>query len=74
MTLFQMYVPPYIQGRFFSIVNTIAGAVIPLSYAFVGFLCDQIGVMHLMTINGCVLVVSSIVMLFIPKIKAQYIL
>ncbi|GHT04101.1 MFS transporter [Bacteroidia bacterium] len=74
LTIFQMYVPTYIQGRFFSIVNTIAGAVIPLSYAFVGFLSDAIGIMPLMTINGCVLTVLSVGMLLIPKIKGEYIL
>ncbi|MDH8700959.1 DHA3 family macrolide efflux protein-like MFS transporter [Dysgonomonadaceae bacterium PH5-43] len=74
MTIFQTYVPPYIQGRFFSIVNTIAGAVIPLSYAFVGVLSDYFGIMTLMTMNGILLLLTSFAMLFIPKIKGEYII
>lgn len=74
MTIFQTYVPTYIQGRFFSIVNTVAGAVIPLSYAMVGFVSDSIGIMPLMMINGGVLVVSSIGMLMVPKIKSDYVI
>lgn len=74
MTIFQTYVPPYIQGRFFSIVNTIAGAVIPLSYAFVGVLSDYIGIMHLMTLNGIMLLLTSFAIVFIPKIKGEYVI
>jgi hypothetical protein len=62
-------VPTYIQGRFFSILNTMAGAVIPLSYAFVGILSDHTGIMPLMMMNGSVFALSSAVMLFIPRIK-----
>ncbi|GHV76067.1 MFS transporter [Spirochaetia bacterium] len=74
MTLFQSYVPPFIQGRFFSILNTIAGAVIPLSYAVVGFVSNKINIMDLMFINGCVLAASSFVMLCIKKIDGEYVL
>ncbi|GHV83768.1 MFS transporter [Spirochaetia bacterium] len=74
MTLFQSYVPPFIQGRFFSILNTIAGAVIPLSYAIVGFVSSKINIMDLMFINGCILAASSFVMLCIKKIEGEYVL
>ncbi|MDR2842742.1 MAG: MFS transporter [Spirochaetaceae bacterium] len=74
MTLFQVFVPVYIQGRFFSILNTIAGAVIPLSYAMVGFASSKFGIMNLMFINGCVLCASSFIMLCIPKIKIDYVI
>ncbi|GHU38733.1 MFS transporter [Spirochaetia bacterium] len=74
MTLFQSYVPPFIQGRFFSILNTVAGAVIPLSYAIVGFVSNKINIMDLMFINGCVLAASSFVMLCIKKIDGEYVL
>ena len=74
MTIFQTYVPPHIQGRFFSIVNTISGAVIPLSYAFVGVLSDHLGIMFLMTLNGAMLLATSFALLFIPKIKGEYII
>jgi len=74
MTIFQTYVPTYIQGRFFSIVNTVAGAVIPLSYAMVGFVSDGIGIMPLMMINGAMLVVGSFGMLLVPKIKSDYVI
>jgi MFS family permease len=72
MTLFQTYVPPYIQGRFFSIVNTVTGVVIPFSYVFVGFLSISIDIMNIMLINGIILGFSSFALLFIPKINAEY--
>ncbi len=66
--LFQFTVPQELKGRFFGLVATAIAGTAPLSYMFVGFVSDWLGVDRVMTVCGTGLLLLTVSVLLIPQV------
>ncbi|SMC86722.1 MFS transporter [Sporomusa malonica] len=67
--LFQFTVPQELKGRFFGLVATAIAGTAPLSYMFVGFVSDWLGVDRVMTVCGTGLLLLTVSVLLIPRVR-----
>lgn len=67
--LFQFTVPQELKGRFFGLVATAIAGTAPLSYMFVGFVSDWLGVGRVMTVCGTGLLLLTGSVLLIPRLR-----
>lgn len=67
--LFQLTVPQDLKGRFFGLVTTVIAGTAPLSYMFVGFVSDWLGINQVMTVSGTGLLLLTGSVLFIPRLR-----
>ncbi len=62
MTIFQEKVDKDKQGRIFSLVSILGGAVMPLSMVFYGPLADHVKIEYILIVTGILFVIGSIAM------------
>lgn len=72
VSVYQIYVPAEMKGRFFSLMQVTVRAAAPIGFAMVGLLADSIGVREIVLINGIVIFVLSFVWLFLRKLDFNY--
>jgi DHA3 family macrolide efflux protein-like MFS transporter len=68
MAVLQSVVPPEIQGRVFTLMNSLLSATVPLGLVVAGPLSDAVGVQAWFIVGGAVATVTAIVTFFIPEI------
>jgi len=68
LALFQVLVVPEMQGRIFTLLNSLAAAMSPLGLILAGPLADQLGVQAWFVIGGTVTILMGVIALFIPMI------
>jgi len=68
LTLFQSTVPDAMKGRFFSVLTTLAYAVLPLAFMTNGLLAEKFSVNFCIAMNASVVVALSFVVLLLPRI------
>jgi MFS family permease len=68
-TLFQSTVPDEMKGRFFSVLTTLAYAVMPLAFMVNGALADRLSVGFCVAMNSSAVLALSFVILLLPRIK-----
>lgn len=71
-SIYQMYVPSGMKGRFFSLMQVTVRAASPLGFALVGMCSDFIGVREIVLVNGIVLLIMSFVWPFLKKLDFEY--
>ncbi len=69
LTLFQGAVPDEMKGRFFSVLTTLAYAVMPLGFMVNGLLAERFSVDFCLAFNGLAVLALSCVVLLIPRVK-----
>jgi DHA3 family macrolide efflux protein-like MFS transporter len=68
MAVLQIIVPPEMQGRVFTLLQSAAGAMIPLGLVVAGPLAEVLGVQIWFLIAGIAMAVMAIGALFVPAI------
>ena len=68
ITLFQATVPDAMKGRFFSVLTTLAYAVMPLSFMANGLLAEKFSVGFCLAFNALAVLALSCVVLVIPRV------
>jgi MFS transporter, DHA3 family, macrolide efflux protein len=68
MSVLQATVEKSMQGRVFSLLNSISSAIMPLGLAVAGPITDAIGIGLLFYICGTAIVVTGIVFFFVPSL------
>jgi len=68
ITLFQSTVPDEMKGRFFSVLTTLAYAVMPLAFMTNGMLAERFSVGFCLAMNAAAVLSLSFVMLLIPRV------
>ena len=68
MAILQATVDPEMQGRVFTLVSSLASAMMPLSLAVAGPVADLIGVRQWYVIGGATFALSGAVSFFVPAI------
>ncbi|HCC48251.1 MAG TPA: antiporter [Elusimicrobia bacterium] len=71
ITLFQSTVPDEMKGRFFSVLTTLAYAVMPLAFMTNGLLAEKFSVNFCLAMNGAATLALSFVVLLVPRIKSE---
>ena len=71
LTLFQSTVPDAMKGRFFSVLTTLAYAVLPLSFMVNGLLAEKFSVGFSIAMNATAVLALSFVVLLLPRIKTE---
>ncbi|MCX7970637.1 MAG: MFS transporter [Negativicutes bacterium] len=66
--IFQHVVPEELKGRFFSVLGTMAGAVVPLSYIAAGGITEVWGIHSTLLINGAGLTALALLVALIPRV------
>ncbi|MBI5744353.1 MAG: MFS transporter [Elusimicrobia bacterium] len=69
ITLFQSVVPDEMKGRFFSVLTTLAYAVMPLAFMTNGLLADKFSVGFCLGVNAAAILALSFVILLIPRVE-----
>jgi MFS family permease len=69
ITLFQTTVPDEMKGRFFSVLTTLAYAVMPLAFMTNGLLAERFSVGFCLAMNAVAVLCLSFVILLIPRVK-----
>jgi Na+/melibiose symporter-like transporter len=69
LTLFQSTVPDEMKGRFFSVLTTLAYAVMPLAFMVNGMLAERFSVNFCIAMNSLSVLALSFVILLLPRIK-----
>ena len=69
ITLFQTTVPDEMKGRFFSVLTTLAYAVMPLAFMTNGLLAEKFSVGFCLAMNAAAVLGLSFVILLIPRVK-----
>ena len=69
ITLFQTTVPDDMKGRFFSVLTTLAYAVMPLAFMTNGLLAEKFSVGFCLAMNAAAVLCLSFVILLIPRVK-----
>src|SRR5690606_13280686 len=64
----QATVLPEMQGRVFTLINSLVSVISPLSLAVAGPLADQLGIRFWYVLGGAVCIVLGSVVLFIPNV------
>jgi DHA3 family macrolide efflux protein-like MFS transporter len=68
LTLFQSTVPEEMKGRFFSVLTTIAYAVLPLTFMLNGLLAENFSVGFSIALNGSAVLALSFLVLLLPRL------
>ena len=68
LTLFQATVPDEMKGRFFSVLTTLAYAVMPLAFMVNGVLAERLSVDFCIAMNAAAVLLLSFVILLLPRI------
>ncbi|MGD8625477.1 MAG: MFS transporter [Anaerolineae bacterium] len=68
MALLQVIVPPEMQGRVFTLLQSAAGAMIPLGLVIAGPLAEFLGIRAWFLIAGGIMALMGIAALFVPAI------
>jgi hypothetical protein len=68
VTLFQATVPDAIKGRFFSVLTTLAYAVMPLAFMTNGLLAEKFSVGFCLALNSIAVLALSFIVLLIPRV------
>lgn len=68
LTLFQSTVPDEMKGRFFSVLTTLAYAVMPLAFMVNGMLAEKFSVGFCIAMNASAVLALSFVILLLPRI------
>lgn len=68
LTLFQATVPEEMKGRFFSVLTTIAYAVLPLTFMLNGMLAESLSVGFCLAFNGAAVLALSFLVLLLPRL------
>ncbi len=71
-SIYQMYVPTEMKGRFFSLMQVTVRAASPIGFAIVGLCSDLIGVREIVLINGVIIVALSFVWRVLKKLDFNY--
>lgn len=71
-SIYQMYVPTQMKGRFFSLMQVTVRAASPIGFAMVGLCSDLIGVCGIVLINGIAICGLSFVWLVLKKLDFEY--
>lgn len=71
ITLFQGAVREEMKGRFFSVLTTVAYAVLPLTFMLNGFLAQSISIKFSIMINSAAVIILSFIVLMIPRISEK---
>ena len=66
--ILQSVVEPEMQGRVFTLINSLATAISPLSLAFAGPLAEHFGVRFWYVIGGAVCILMGSIALLIPSV------
>jgi len=69
LTLFQSTVPDDMKGRFFSVLTTLAYAVMPLAFMVNGMLAERFSVNFCIAMNSIAVLALSFVILLLPRIE-----
>ena len=69
LTLFQSTVPDEMKGRFFSVLTTLAYAVMPLAFMVNGMLAERFSVNFCIALNSLAVLALSFIILLLPRIK-----
>ena len=69
ITLFQATVPDAMKGRFFSVLTTLAYAVMPLAFMVNGLLAEKFSVGFCLALNALAVLALSFVVLLIPRLE-----
>lgn len=69
ITLFQSTVPDAMKGRFFSVLTTLAYAVMPLAFMTNGLLAEKFSVGFCIAMNASAVLALSFVILLLPRIE-----
>jgi DHA3 family macrolide efflux protein-like MFS transporter len=67
--IFQASVAPEMQGRVFSLIGSVAGAISPLSLAIAGPVADRLGVQVWYLVAGAACILMAVACLLIPAIQ-----
>ncbi|PIU20345.1 MAG: antiporter [Elusimicrobia bacterium CG08_land_8_20_14_0_20_59_10] len=70
LTLFQSTVPDAMKGRFFSVLTTLAYAVLPLAFLATGLLADKFSVGFCIAMNATAVLALSFAALLIPRVRS----
>lgn len=68
ITLFQASVPDEMKGRFFSVVTTLAYAMMPLAFMTDGLLAERFSVGFCLALNAAAVLALSFLILLIPRV------
>lgn len=71
-SIYQIYVPDEMKGRFFSLMMVMVRAASPLGLAAVGFCSDAAGPLTIMLVNGIAIMTLSVVWLKLKKLDFNY--
>lgn len=69
LTLFQATVPDHMKGRFFSVLTTLAYAVMPLAFMVNGMLAETYSVGFCIALNASAVLLLSFIVLVIPRLR-----
>lgn len=68
MALFQSVVAPEMQGRVFSLISSLAGAMMPLGLAVAGPVADLVGIRFWYVVGGATMIALGAAGFFVPKV------
>lgn len=68
LTLFQSTVPDAMKGRFFSVLTTLAYAVLPLTFMVNGMLAEKFSINFCIAMNASAVLALSFVVLLLPRL------
>ena len=71
ITLFQTIVPDEMKGRFFSVLTTLAYAVMPLAFMVNGLLAEKFSVGFCIAANSGAVLALSFVILLLPRVATE---
>ncbi len=71
LTLFQTTVPDAMKGRFFSVLTTLAYAVLPLTFMLNGILAEQFSIGFCIAMNAAAVLALSFFALLIPRVEQK---
>jgi len=71
ITMFQSTVPDEMKGRFFSVLTTLAYAVMPLAFMTNGLLAEKYSVDFCLGLNAGATLALSFAVLVIPRLKSE---
>jgi len=71
LTLFQSTVPDPMKGRFFSVLTTMAYAVLPLTFMLNGILAEQFSIGFCIAMNAAAVLALSFVVLLLPRLDCR---
>jgi DHA3 family macrolide efflux protein-like MFS transporter len=69
LSIFQVYVPPEMQGRIFTMLISVVSVMAPVGVAIGGPLADAIGVQNLYVVGGVGCLALAVLWALTPKIR-----